>query len=143
MIKRLSISTCILSAALSLSAAEDALATLGAVHPPGVYGEAKCLTGVSLTGDTELENILVDLDGVRFMGVAYPDRPSQRVLVKITSMNTRIKDGLVNTKKVDGYLQDKDGNPGLIADFSVTNNTLTLKAGSTGKMVFLRSVTVN
>lgn len=117
---------------------------IGAVYAPGVYGVAKCLHGVTILSDVAQASILVELDGVRFTGIAYPDRSSQRVLVKVTSMTTTSKDGQVKTKEVDGYLQDdKDGKPGLVADFSVTDNALTLKAGSTGRMVFLRSITVN
>lgn len=143
MIKPLTLSAILLLTAISGYAAESSLSAIGAVHAPGVYGEAKCLTGVAIAGDVTQKETTVEMDGVRFKGIAYPDRPSLRVLVKVTSMVTICKDGQEKTKEVDGYLQDKDGKPGLIADFTATDNTLTLQAGSTGRMVFLRSVTVN
>ena len=126
MTKQLSLSF-LLVAALSASGAESTIATIGAVHAPGLYGEAKCLNGVTFAADTAQGNALVEMDGVRFIGDAYPDRSSLRVLVKVTSMTMISKDGQEMTKDVDGYLQDKDGKPGLVADFTVTDNTLTLK----------------
>ena len=141
MTKQLSLSF-LFVAALSASGAESTIATIGAVHAPGLYGEAKCLNGVTFAADTAQGNALVEMDGVRFIGVAYPDRSCQRILIKVTSMTT-IKDGQVMSVDVDGYLQDKDGKPGLRAEFTVTDNTLTLTPGTTGRMVFLRSVPVN
>lgn len=114
-----------------------------AVHAPGMYGEAKCLSGVEFSDGEDHHDLMVELDGVQFNGVAYPDRQSLRVLVKVTSLFYKNKDGQARQKEVDGYLQDQDNKPGMVADFTMINNTLTLKAGSSGRLVLLRSVNIN
>jgi len=127
--------------------AEDAarvVSAIGAVHPPGVYGDGKCINGVILAGDAKQAEVLVNVDGLTFKGMAYPDRGASRILIKLTSMTSVSKDGQVKTNEVDGYLQDpKDGNPGIRADFVLADNAFELKSGSIGKLVLLRSVTIN
>ena len=93
-------------------------------------------------GDTP-QPILLKMDGIGFVGKAYPDRGASRILVKVERMVTVSNDGQFKEKVVDGYLQDTDGKPGLKADFSLAENAHILKPGTTGKMVFLLSVSAN
>ena len=119
------------------------LQSIGPVIEPGVVGEALCMSGLIMAaeGDNQgNDQVLVDMDGARFIGTAYPDRGASRILIKVGRMTTVAKDGEIKVRMTEGYLQGVDGKPGFPAEFSVTANTLALKAGTKGKMVFLRSV---
>ncbi|MEN9849384.1 MAG: hypothetical protein RL368_2124 [Pseudomonadota bacterium] len=114
---------------------------IGPVWGPGIIGDAKLLVGVVFSADVAQLETAVVMGNVRFGGIAYPDRASLRVLVKVTSMSTISKDGVATFQEVDGYLEDKDGKPGLLSAFSLKDNSLTLESGANGRVVLLRSVT--
>jgi hypothetical protein len=112
------------------------------VIEPGVVGDALCMSGLIMAvgGDNEGNNqVLVEMNAVRFIGTAYPDYDAHRILVKVGVMVTAKPDGEIKEITTDGYLQGADGKPGFPAEYSLADNTLTLKAGTKGKMVFLRS----
>lgn len=130
-----------LVAVIPLAAMETSAAAVGAVHAPGLAGEATCLTGVELGADQASAPVTVLCNGSRFSGTAYPDRAAIRVLVKLTKVVESRSDGTTVERDVDAYLQDpSDGLPGLRVEFSTQQNALMLKSDAHGRLILLRSL---